>query len=117
MKTGTRVLNTESGKIGHVINDSFRCCGDDEILIVYEGSNCGCGTDRSLLEEAEQIKHIPDFKKCGGGRGADCCIFLTVSGSDGFVCERFSSLRDALIFKAMKAKRNPPKPYPECMKF
>ena len=41
MKTGTKVQNMENLKVGHVIDDSFRCCGDDEILIVYEGSNCG----------------------------------------------------------------------------
>lgn len=60
----------------------------------------------------------PDFKKCGGGKGADCCIFLTV-GEDGFCCERFSSLRGLLISKipTMTAKRNPPVEisYPECM--
>jgi len=115
MKTGTRVLNTESGKIGHVINDSFRCCGDNETLIVYEGTSCGFGTDQSLLEETEQIEHIPDLEKCGAGRGGECCIFLTVSG-DGPCCERFTSLRDNLIFKTMTAKRDPPEPYPLCMK-
>ena len=116
METGVRVQNKETGKVGHVINDSFRCCSDNEIMVVYEGTTCGSGTDRELLSKVEQTKPVPNFHKCGGGRGADCCIFLVVSGK-GFECERFTSLRDTLIFRSMHAERNPAAPYPDCMKF
>lgn len=115
MKTGTRVMNKE-GQMGHVINDSFRCCGDNEVLVVYDGTNTGLGTDEGSLEEVEQAILIPDIEKCGGGRGKECCIFLTMSG-DGPCCEKFTPLRDSLIFKTMSAKRNPIEPYPKCMKF
>lgn len=116
MEAGTRVLNKEGGVFGHVINDSFSCCAGEEVLVVYDGTSSGLGTDRSLLEEAEQIKAVPDFKGCGGGRGAECCIFLTV-GPKGFCCERFTPLRDSLIFKTMVANREPTEPYPDCMIF
>ena len=116
MKTGTRVKNRVDGQMGYVIVDSFRCCSDEEDLVVYDGSKIGFGTDKKILEEVEWIMPIPDLFKCGGGKKEDCCIFLTLSG-DGPCCERFTSLRDSLIFKTMSAKRNPVEPYPECMKF
>lgn len=116
MEIGTRVLNKKNGKAGYVINDSFGCCSDGETLVVYEGTTYGLGTDTELLEETMQIPQIPDHIKCGAGKGEDCCIFLTISGQ-GFKCERFTSLRDSLIFKTMNAKRNPEEPYPDCMKF
>jgi len=116
MKVGTAVLNKETGIKGHVIIDSFRCCLDKEELVVYENTNCGLGTNRNLLEVITEEPHIPDIEKCGAGKGEECCIFITVSGK-GFMCERFSELRDSLIFKTMNAKRDPIEPYPECMKF
>ena len=56
-----------------------------------------------------------DPKKCGAGKGVDCCIFMTV-GANGFECERFSALRNTLIFKKeqMVAKREPTELYPGC---
>ena len=116
MKTGIRVKNTETGKFGHIINDSFGCCDNTEELVVYDNTTYGSGTNRELLEEISETLSIPDFTKCGAGQGADCCIFITV-GSDGLTCERFTSLRDSLIFKTMNAKRHPEEPYPQCMKF
>ena len=116
MKTGMRVKNTRDGREGYVINDSFRCCSDKEDLVVYEGTNCGYGTDRKILEEVGGIVPIPDLVRCGAGRGNECCIFLTISGN-GSCCERYGSMRDTLIFRTMTAERNPVEPYPECMKF
>jgi len=111
-----RVRNKETGEEGFVIMDSFRCCSSEEDLVVYDGSSHGYGTDRDLLEEISFVCPSPDVKKCGAGRGDDCCIFITV-GPDGVACERFTDLRNTLIFKSMTAKRNPAEPYPECMIF
>ena len=116
MEIGIRVKNTETGKFGHVINDSFRCCDDTEELVVYDNSSYGSGTNREILEEISDTFPIPDLETCGAGKGDDCCIFITV-GAEGPTCERFTSLRDNLIFKTMNAKRHPEEPYPRCMKF
>jgi len=116
MKTGTRVVNLETGIQGHVINDSFRCCSPEEILVVYDKTTFGSGTDNKILSILPEVIQTPDPQKCGSGRGADCCIFLTM-GLGGFSCERFTGLRDTLIFKTMNAKRDPGEPYPECMKY
>lgn len=109
-----RVRCTEDGAEGFAIRDSFQCCDEYEELVVYDNTNVGCGTLKSLLVEIPFIVPIPDLKKCGAGKGDKCCIFLTV-GKDGFNCERFTELRDALIFRTMNAKRDPKEPYPHCM--
>jgi len=110
-----RVKNKETDKMGFVVADSFGCCDSSEDLVVYDGTNTGFGTDKALLETIKYETPTPEPTKCGAGMGVDCCIFLTV-GSDGFVCERFNSLRDTLIFRTMKAQRNPEEVYPLCMK-
>ena len=115
MNIGTRVRNRENRKEGTVIQDSFQCCSPEEELIVYDGTNTGLGTDRGFLLEIVSEVEIPDLKGCGAGRGEQCCIFLTVGLEAN--CERFTSLRDSLIFKTMNAKRNPEEPYPACMIF
>ena len=111
-----RVKNINTNEEGFVIDDSFSCCDDSEDLVVYDGTKHGSGTDRNLLKEIPFIFPVPDPKKCGAGKGDDCCIFITV-GPDGFSCERFTSLRNTLIFRSMNAKRNPEQVYPECMIF
>jgi len=116
MKVGTRVRNKLTGAIAHVVSDSFGVCGDSEELLVYDGTSYGCGTDKDEIEEIEQIVPIPNPEECGAGKGEKCCIFLTVSAK-GFECERFSGLRDTLIFRTMNAKRHPEEPYPDCMEF
>jgi len=116
MEIGTRIKNRETGEFGHVIRDTFRVCGGTEFLVVYDGTNTGLGTNASLLEPIPGFMPVPDPRKCGAGREADCCIFITV-GTDGPCCERFTVIRDDLIFKTMHAARNPEEPYPECMKF
>ncbi len=116
MNIGTRVRNKQTNKFGHIIADQFGCCGETEELVVYDDSSFGLGTDRELLIKASGASHVPDMQKCGAGKGKECCIFLTV-GVDGPCCERFTPLRNALIFKKMTAERDPEEPYPKCMKF
>ncbi len=116
MKTGTKVKNTGTGELGHVIDDDFGCCDDTEILVVYDGTSHGMGTDKKLLEPFRGLTPNPDMEKCGAGQGADCCIFLTV-GAKGPCCERFTSMRNTLLFRTMNAKRDPKESWPECMIF
>lgn len=63
----------------------------------------------------------PDERKCGIGRGADCCIYLMVqpeAGLTGFVCGRGGVLAATVEARAaageMKSHRRPIRPYPEC---
>ena len=105
-----------TGKEGVVISNSFGCCSSDETAVVFWGETFFLGMLTDRLEAIGEYEATPDLHKCGAGRGADCCIFLTV-GPDGPCCERFSTMRDTLIFKTMTAEREPPEPFPECMIF
>lgn len=62
-----------------------------------------------------EMTAIADFDRCGGGRGAECCIWLTV-GRDGYCCERFGPLHTMIIgrSKTWSAKRKPVQPFPDC---
>ena len=63
-------------------------------------------------------KVVPDPRKCGAGRKAECCIFL-VCGANGFECGRESaSLKHHLVANRlnMTAQRTPDEAYPQCMK-
>ena len=59
-----------------------------------------------------------DMHRCGLGRGAECCLFLTVGGGGPF-CARNSSMHQALLNKRpdFSAKRIPEQRWPECMVF
>ena len=114
MKIQTRVQNSD-GRTGTVCPDLVNCCSDDEVAVVYDGTTNFYGTPEADLIILGPENAVPDPKACGAGKSDDCCIFLTV-GSNGFDCERHSSLRWSLVFKkGMSAKRNPAEPYPQCM--
>lgn len=61
---------------------------------------------------------VPNPAKCGAGREAECCIFLTV-GAEGFSCERFGPLDAECRRRAREygwsAQRVPEEPWPTCM--
>ena len=104
-----------NGNEGVTVRDSFSCCGQEETPVVWNGETYSTGTETKRLEVVGPYKADPDPNKCGAGKGDDCCIFLAV-GANGMCCERFSSLRNTLLFKTgMSAKRDPPEPYPDCM--
>lgn len=64
------------------------------------------------MQPDSAIKAEP--KKCGAGKGAECCIFL-MCGPKGFECARFGSLHAYLAARTdMHAKRNPTAPFPTC---
>ena len=115
MKTGMRVEHKD-GRLGMVVQDIMNCCAADEVPIVFDGVAHFEGINEDNLTALGVPKHKPDPKKCGVGKGADCCIFLT-AGADGFACEKFGSLRNTLIIKTMTAKRDPVEYYPDCMIF
>jgi len=115
-KSGLIVKNVSTGQIGVTCNDlpgMLSCNGPEEVTVIYDGSSCGSGTDWKKLTIIGKEEAKADLKKCGAGRGAEACIFLTVR-SGGVKCERFSSLRWDLIFRTMNAKRNPEKLFPAC---
>ena len=74
----------------------------------------------TLAKTVEPVE--PDFHRCGGGRGSECCIFMT-AGSDGLECERNGPAHGFIIKTATNpvnewtSKRQPTEPYPSCMKF
>jgi hypothetical protein len=111
-----KVQNTQTGQYGHVVDDIMGCCSEDEVPVVYDEATAFEGTDKTLLVSVPEIEPEPDLIRCGAGQGEECCIFLTVGG-EGPCCERFTRLRNALLSRNMNAKRNPPEPWPECMKF
>ena len=74
--------------------------------------------DVTLAPDVEPV--APDPHKCGAGKGAECCIFLTC-GANGFICERHGPtdgyLRKLAADGEMGAQRAPETPYPDCMIF
>ena len=123
MKPQDRVEFIENGKMGTLCPTIcfLTSDGDDDLSVVFDNEkttttlNCFDG-GREAFRVVGQENARPIPRKCGAGKGADCCVFLTC-GADGFSCERFSSMRDTLLFKTMNAKRNPSEPYPNCMVF
>lgn len=112
----TIVRSKNDGAIGVTVDDPWGACSSEETPVVYFGQEGFLGTLTSELEVLGPEEAKPDPAKCGMGKGASCCIFLT-AGPGGFECERFSSLRSTLIAKAkdMTAKRHPAVAFPACM--
>jgi hypothetical protein len=113
MMPGTIVRDSE-GRIGVVESDQFGCCDEGETMVVFDGTDCGSGTQTADLTVVGEYSATPDAAKCGAGHGEKCCIYL-VCGAQGFECARFSSLRMSLIFKTMNAKRRANRLFPACM--
>lgn len=110
----TLIVNLRDGRIGVTCPDLMNCCTDTEVPVVYEGTSSFEGTEVAQLEVIGPENARPEPDRCGAGRGADCCKYLTV-GPSGFECERFGNLRHLLRFKSdMIAKRDPIRMFPQC---
>lgn len=109
-------LVEHDGVRGVVIKDEQGLYPDGKTtIVVYEGTTYGTGTPTSELRIVGTDMPVADFKKCGAGRGPDCCIFL-VCGPDGLECARFGNLRNLILARqsGMNAQRNPAEMYPQC---
>lgn len=114
MELGTIVRNRETGEVGVVAQDILSCCGPDQEPVVYDGSDAFLGTNRDELELIGTYdKRIDDPKRCGAGLGEYACIYASFEGGDT-VCQRFSPLRNTLIFRTMTASARPAHLKPEC---
>ena len=116
MKPETVVRNKITGVKGVVVTDPFGTCSSDEVPVCYEGASDFLGTPIAEIEEiGPENAVIDDPKKCGAGRGAECCIFL-VAGKNGFQCQRYGEMRYSLISRKRKmiAQREPTELYPKC---
>lgn len=105
-----------TGRKGVVVPDlpgPLNCNGPEEVGVVYEGAVSFTGTDYKNLTIIGPENAVADLEKCGAGRGPECCKFLVV-GMGGPECQRFGTLRWTLVFKTMKAEREPTEPYPLC---
>lgn len=116
IKVQTRVKHMQSGLTGTTCPDLMSCCSPGEVPVIWDGKDAFEGTDETLLEVLGPENAVPAVKRCGMGRGAECCIFL-VTGAGGFKCARFSDVRWSIIFKkaGMRAQREPVVAYPGCM--
>ena len=110
------VVENAQGRRGVVVSDLLGCCSDDETPVVYDKESGFMGTMTSDLRIIGPENAVPEPKRCGMGKGHECCIFLVV-GANGFECERFGSLRYTLIFRKddMNAQREPTELFPGCM--
>ncbi len=114
MEPQTVVKKIKTGEVGVVVSDHFGVCTSNETLVVFDGDTFAIGTSTDKLEVVGPEKAVADFKRCGGGKGKECCMFLAADAG-GFCCERFGSLRYSIIFKdGMTAQRHPARLYPEC---
>lgn len=109
------VVRSVGGKTGVVIDDEFGVCSGNETLVVWEGTDFGLGSPTEDLEIVGPENAKADLKRCGAGRGEQCCIFLTV-GMDGPECARHTGLRTTILVHArgMNAQRYPLEMYPNC---
>ena len=118
IKPQTLVKNKKDGRVGVVITEPWGCCVSGEFPVVYEGTDSFLGTFAKDLEIIGPENAIADPKKCGAGKGKECCIFLVFGGRDGkFGCGRFESgIRWTLIEREgkMNAQRHPTEMYPKC---
>jgi hypothetical protein len=125
---GDVVRHTPTGKVGIVVNDlpgALSVCEPDETLVCFDGrANVGEGTPTDELELVLAVeiadKPAADFEKCGGGRGAETCVFLVIVGDGldgcgaGPSCARFTEDHYHLLFASMVARRVPLRLYPDC---
>lgn len=114
--TGRKVRNTKTGALGVTVDDFMTCCTPWETPVVYYGTDSFLGVPTEDLEDMGPENAIADYDRCGGGGGANCCIFLTMGSEGKFCCERHASLRYHLQFKRreMVAQRAPVSAYPDC---
>ena len=93
------------------------CSPNGELMSEEPGQNPGYEFPATALGPEAPLA-VPDPHKCGIGRKADCCIFLTASAK-GFECERYGPLHGTLLKRrpVMSAQRAPEEPWPECMIF
>jgi hypothetical protein len=116
-----RVQHKETQRWGVTVPDmqGMLCDLPGTVVVAWDGEEGANGDvdPRELVDHGPE-KALPDIKRCGAGRGAECCAFLTLTGARE-ECQRHTSLRWAILFrvKDMNAKRTPTEPYPACMKF
>lgn len=117
MDRQTLVRHVRTGQIGVVVDDPFGGLGnfEEEVPVVWEGYTEYRGMRPRRLEVIGPENAVADMVKCGGGRGEECCIFLTF-GEGGWQCQRFGGLRYRLQVEKsrMKAKREPVEMFPKC---
>lgn len=114
MNNGTIVKNT-SGQVGVVVHDSFCCCIDGEIPVVYDGTDTFLGTmETDLKEIGVYDPSQADIDKCGGGNGECSCKWLAITDT-GATCLRFSDERNDILFRqGMRSKGSPVGLFPKC---
>ena len=92
------------GEVAVLWEDGF----DQEVSSFY---------DPAELTSVGREEPVADLKRCGSGRGAECCIFLTMEG-EGPTCQRFLSLHAMLLERAKKgemgSRRIPKELFPNC---
>lgn len=112
-----KVKRKSDGREGVIKVDGMGLTTPDEVMVVYHGD---LDYTLKLVEDLEDLGSVdiqPDLRKCGAGKGAECCRWLTV-GPEGPDCERYSEAREYLRGRNdMVASRLPTEPYPDCQIF
>lgn len=113
----TRVRVKSTGEEGVVCPDLQGMLTDtpDGVPVIMDGLGTSQEVSAGDLESLGPEGAVSD-ETCGHGKGAECCIFSTFGGQEGFQCQRYGSLRWSLIFnkKNMTSQREPTEPYPNC---
>ncbi|MFA5050599.1 MAG: hypothetical protein WC499_00575 [Patescibacteria group bacterium] len=109
------------GNLVGPIQGVFSHCNLDETAVLFFGDGIiaaiAVKTDELKVIELEKEIKITDIKKCGGGRGKDCCIFLRLVQKLGSVqCIRCDNIerKIAMTQNHNGGERIPTERYPGC---
>jgi hypothetical protein len=104
LEVGTKVKHTITNAIGVVVPDAMGLCGQDHVMVDFDGVNGDQACLVSKLQGSDKIQVIFDRTKCEG------CIFANHSG-----CKRYGEARMGWMMSGEKGKKwSPKRMYPFC---
>jgi hypothetical protein len=109
MKPGAIVKDSGSGELGVVVVDPWNEYTDGQVAIVTNSSSdMTVNADGYHLEETGTYRReVSTAEDCGLRAGRLCCRYLAQSSDGVYRCNRFTALRNSLIFGDQEAQGQP----------
>jgi hypothetical protein len=119
MRPGTIVKDSVSGEVGVVVVDPWNEYTDSQVAIVTDTSNdMPVKAEEGRLEQTGPYqREVSQVEDCGLKAGRLCCRYLGKRSDGVFSCNRFTTLRNLLIFGDQEAQGQPLRLLPpDCQK-